>query len=192
MSHRSQEPPLNKSGEEVDIDDVFEELEELEEIVDSDAEREQVRETMHTLRQTRHRPFRRLTDRFDSRDVGEALVGSFVFGMPMIVEDGTLEIGRYIARNPLYFWITLGFGFVLVYGILHAVEFERVQADLIGGVLPVRILGILLIAASMAIGLMTIWGRVEWTTPWIALGQITVTGIVMAVGASLGDILPGT
>lgn len=81
---------------------------------------------------------------------------------------------------------------MLVYGILHSVEFERVEEDLIGGLIPVRLISILLIAGSMAIGLMTIWGRVEWTTTWIALGQITVTAIVMAVGASLGDILPGT
>lgn len=89
---------------------MFEDLEELEDLVDTDEEREQVRETMHTLRQTSRRPFRRLTDRFDSRDVGEALVGSFVFGIPMIVEDGTLEIGQYIARNRLYFLLTLPSG----------------------------------------------------------------------------------
>ena len=82
---------------------------------------------MHALRWTRHRPFRRLRDSFDSRDVGETLVGSFVSRLSMIVEDGTLEICRYIAVNPLYFLVTLAFGFVLVYGILHAVNSRELK-----------------------------------------------------------------
>lgn len=192
MSHDSQNSSKRERDDEVDIDDVFDDLEELKELVDSDEERERVRETMDALRRTRRPPFQRLRDNFDSRDVGEALVGSFVFGMPMIVEDGTLDIGRYIARNPLYFLVTLFFGLTLVYGILHAVKFEKIEADLIYGIIPIRLISIPLIAGLMAFGLMTIWGRVEWATPWVALGQITVTAIAMAVGASLGDILPGT
>lgn len=185
-------PPTEEIGEAVDIEDVFEELKELEGLVDSGQERRQVRKTMWALHHARHRPLGRLKDTFDSRDVGEALVGSFVFGMPMIVENGTLEIGQFIALNPFYFLITIAFGFTLVYGILHAVEFEKVEGDLIRGLIPLRLISIPTIAGVMALGLMTLWGRVEWSSPWIAAGQVTVTAIVMAVGASLGDILPGT
>jgi hypothetical protein len=70
-----------------DIEDVLDELEEPEEAVDTDAEREQVRETMRVARRaTRPKPLGRVRNSFGSRDLGEALVGSFVFGMPMIVE----------------------------------------------------------------------------------------------------------
>jgi hypothetical protein len=40
--------------------------------------------------------------------------------------------------------------------------------------------------------LLTLWGRVAWTEPYVASGQLAVTAIVMAVGASLGDILTET
>jgi hypothetical protein len=194
MSFASRELSSDEDDDEAfDVEDVLDELEELEEIVDSPEELEQVRETMRVLRRaSRPRLLGRLRDSFDSRDAGEAFIGSFLFGIPMIVEDGTLEIGRFIAQNVLYYSITIAVGAVLVYAILHAVEFEKVEADLLFGVLPVRLISILLIACVTALGLMTIWGRAEWSTPSIAVGQITVTAIVMAVGASLGDVLPGT
>ena len=53
------------------IDDA---MDEPEDIVDTDAEREQVRETMRTLRRTRRpRPFGRIRSCFDVRDAGAAL-----------------------------------------------------------------------------------------------------------------------
>jgi hypothetical protein len=39
--------------------------------------------------------------------------------------------------------------------------------------------------------MMTMWGRVDWTEPWIALCRTTVIWTGMAIGASLSDILPG-
>jgi hypothetical protein len=178
-------PPANP-----DIADAMEELAELEEFVDSPAEREQVREAMRTLRRTRRQPFGRLREGFDLRDAGEALVGSFVFGIPMVVEGGTLEVGGFIAGRPAVLGLTVLLGLALVLGILRAVEFEKVEADLIGGVLPFRLVGILAIAAGTAVVLMTAWGRVDWTQPRVAASQTLVTAVVMAVGASLGDILP--
>jgi hypothetical protein len=174
-----------------DIEDAMEELEELEELVDSAEERRQVREAMRTLRRTRPRPFGRLREGFDLRDAGEALVGSFVFGIPMVVEGGTLEIGAYIADKPLYIAATALFGFTLVLGILRAVEFEKVEEDYLFGLVPARLLGIIAIAVGMALLLMTVWGRADWSQSAVAGGQTLVTAVVMAVGASLGDILPG-
>ncbi|NHN43275.1 DUF2391 family protein [Halorubellus sp. JP-L1] len=173
-----------------DIDDVFDELEALEDLVDSEAEQQQVRETMQALRRSRNRPFVRLRSGFDGRDVGEAVVGSFVFGMPMVVEEGTLEIGSHIAASPLLYVPTVALGFATVYGILHAAEFEKIEEDLIADTVPLRIVSIPIIAIVMALLLMTMWGRVDWSTPTVALGQVTITAIVMAVGASIGDILP--
>lgn len=186
----------DRSRDDVDpdpsLDDAMAELEELEDLVDSQAERRQVRETMRTLRDARPRPFGRLRDNFDLRDAGEALVGSFVFGIAMIVEEGTLEIGAYIAPRPLYIGLTALFGLAFVLGILRAVEFEKVKSDLLFGLVPVRLLGVLFIAGATALILMTVWGRVDWSTPRVAASQTLVAAVVMAVGAALGDILPGT
>lgn len=174
-----------------DIDDVFEELEELERLVDTPAEREQVQETMRTLRRAGGLGlFTGFRSAFGSRDAGEAMVGSFLIGMPMVVEGGTLEIGAFIAANPAYFWLTLLFGVVPTLGILHAAGFDEIAADRLFGVVPVRLVSVLAIAGLMAVGLMTVWGRVDWATPGVALAQSTVVATVMAVGASIGDVLP--
>jgi len=176
----AQEPP--------DIDDA---LRELEDIVGSGEEREQVRETVRTLWEAKDpRLFGRIRSAFDVRDAGEALVGSLVFGVPMLVEDGTIDVGAYLAVNPPYFLLTLALGLVVTVGILHAVRFEEVESDLVLGVVPRRLVGILVIAGVTAAMLMTAWGRVDWAEPWVATCQTTVTAVVMAIGAALGDILP--
>ncbi len=175
-----------------DLGDAMEELEELEGIVDSPEEREQVREAMRTLRHARPQPFGRLRDSFDSRDAGEALVGSVLFGIPMVVEDGTFEAGAYIATRPLHIALTATLGLALVLGILRAVEFDKIEADMLFGVIPIRLVGILTIAAVTATLLVTVWGRVDWADPQVAASQVLVTAVVMAVGASLGDVLPGS
>lgn len=174
------------------LQDAMDELAELADIVDSTEEREQVREAMDSLEAARPRPFGRLRDSFGLRDAGEALVGGFIFGIPMVVEQGTFEIGAYLATRPLALGLTAVLGLVLVLGILRAVEFEKVQDDLVFGRIPVRLLGILFISVLLAITLLTVWGRVDWGQPRVAGSQTLVTAIVMAIGASLGDILPGT
>lgn len=187
----TQSDPPPDGVDDPDMGDVFEDLEELEALVDSTEERERVRETMRTLHHAREQSrFGRLKGAFGTRDAGEALVGSFLFGIPMIVEDGTLAAGRYIAQRPLFFGLTVVFGVTLTVGILHAAGFEDIEADRLFGIVPVRLLGVLVIAVGMAFGLLTLWGRIDWTNPWIATGQSTVTAMVMAVGAALGDILP--
>ena len=95
------------------------------------------------------------------------LVGSFIFGIPMVVEGGTLEIGEAIVDSVPTMVGTGLFGF-----------------------LPVRLLSILVIAATLSIGLMTAWGRVDWADPSVAIAQCLLTAVVMAVGAAIGDILP--
>jgi len=178
--------------EDPDLEDAMDELEELEALVDSPEEREQVREAMRTLRQARPRPFGRLRSAFGPRDAGEALVGSVLFGIPMVVEDGTPDAGAHIATRPLALVLTAVVGVGLVVGILRAVEFQEVEAALLFGVIPVRLVGVLVIAAVSAFVLLTIWGRVDWAEPQVAAGQTLVTALVMAVGASLGDILSET
>jgi uncharacterized membrane protein len=174
-----------------DIDDVLEELADLEEIVDSQAERTKVRAAMRTARRaSRLRSFGRIRSAFDLRDAGEAFVGSFIFGLPMVVEEGTLEIGAAIAGSPVALTLTAIVGLVVVLGILYAAGFEHVESDLQFGFVPVRLVSILVIATGLSVGLMTLWARVDWSDPSVAAAQCLVTAIVMAVGASLGDILP--
>jgi hypothetical protein len=88
--------------------------------------------------------------------------------------------------------VTVLLGLSLVVGIFHAVKFERVEGDFLFAVVPLRLLGILAIALGLATLLLTVWGRVDWADPVVATGQTTVTAIIMAVGASLGDVLPET
>jgi len=174
-----------------DIDDVLTELDELEELVDGEEERRQVREAMRTARKVRPEGvIGRYRTQFGSRDAGEALVGSFVFGLPMIVEGGALEIGRFIAERPPVFLLTLLFGGAVVVGILRAGEFERVVEDRVFGVVPLRPLAIVAIAGGLAVALMTGWGRVSWSEPAVAGGQTLLVAIAMSIGASIGDILP--
>lgn len=183
--------PDEEIPEEPDVDDAIEELEELAEFVDDPDERRRVNRTIRVLeRAKKPQLVGRFTERFDLDDAGEALVGAVIFGIPMIVEDGTLTVGEFVAGRTDYFVLTVVFGLVLVVGILSAVDFAEVEADLLFGLVPRRLLGILAIAVGTATFLMTAWGRVSWATPWVATAQVTVTAIVMAVGAAIGDILP--
>jgi hypothetical protein len=109
-----------------------------------------------------------------------------------VVEAGTLEIGRFIAIGPLSLAITVALGLALVPGILRAVGFEKIAADRLFGLVPDRPVGILVIAFGLALVLMTVRGRVDRARPDVAASQRLVTGTVMATGAALGDILPGT
>lgn len=175
-------------------DELLDQLEELEEVADSKEERRLVRESIRAARRAATpRVFGRVIRGFDLRDAGEAFVGSLVFGIPMLVEQGTLEIGEFISTNPLYFLLTLLMGVGITIGILYVVDFQRVEiVNPIFGVVPRRLVGILAISFGTATIMMTVWGRVSWGEPWLALCQVTVTFVVMAIGASLGDILPGT
>lgn len=177
--------------EDPDIDDAIEELEELVELVDRDVEREQVDRTIRVLQRARRpRLVGRFSEAFGLGDAGEALVGAVVFGIPMIAEDGTLAIGAYVATRPEFWLLTVAFGLLAVVGILQAVDFAAVEEDLIAGLVPRRLVGILLIAIGSAALLMTVWGRVSWAEPWVATCQVTVTAVVMALGGAIGDILP--
>ena len=136
---------------------VGEAIDELEELVDSPTERAQVREARRALVRARPRPFGRLRSSFGLRDAGEAFVGSFVFGVPMVVEEGTLEVGAFIATRPALAALTGLLGLAAVLGILRAVEFGKVEEDLLFGLVPVRLLGVIVVAAVTATALMTAW-----------------------------------
>ncbi|MBP1986502.1 DUF2391 domain-containing protein [Halolamina salifodinae] len=137
--------------------------------------------------------FGRVIKGFDRHDAAEALVGSVVFGIPMVIEGGTLEAGVFLSSHPLYFFGTLAFGMAMVVGLLYVAEIQDVRVvDPVLGVIPRRPVGLITIAGLTAFGTMTAWGRVDWTEPWVALCQTAVCFVGMAIGGALGDILPGS
>lgn len=182
------------TGRPPDLLDVIENLEDLLAAVDSPETRDQVEETISVARHVRTGAvFGRVIRGFDRADAAEALVGSLLFGIPMIIEGGTLEVGAFIATRPAYFAGTLLLGVGVVYGILYVANIQHVEVvSPILGVVPRRFAGVVVIAFATSLGLMTAWGRVDWAAPHVAFAQVVVVFVGMAIGAALGDILPGS
>ncbi|WP_137287483.1 DUF2391 domain-containing protein [Halorussus salinisoli] len=182
------------SPEDPELEDLLDELETLEDTVDDPEEREQVRETMRVARRvSTPRAFGRVIRGFDRHDAAEAAVGSIVFGVPMLVEGGTLEVGAFLATHPLALVGTLVGTVAVVVGVLYVAEIQQVEIHQpFFGLVPRRLAGVLGISFATAVVLMTGWGRVEWTDPWLAVCQTAVTFAPMALGGALGDILPGS
>lgn len=180
-------------GESTDVDALLTELEALEASVDDPDAREQLDRTIRVARRLETGAFGRVVQGFDRYDAAEALVGSVVFGLPMLVEGGTLEVGAFVATHPLYLLGTLAAGVGLVVGLLYFTQIQDVRVvNPLLGVVPRRVAGVLGIAAATAAVAMTAWGRVDWADPWVATCQVSVCFVAMALGGALGDILPGT
>lgn len=177
--------------------DVLTYLEELEDDIEAPEQRRTIRKAIAAARRTTTAPPRLfgnvIRNGFGRGDVGEALVGSVVFGIPMLVEDGTLTVGTYLAGTPLFSLLTLCFGIAMAIGILYVAEFQQVEVvNPIFGIIPRRLVGVVGTAFITAVFLMALWGRADWTQPWIAYNQTLVAFVPMVIGAALGDILPAT
>jgi len=179
--------------EETGMSDLFDHLEELEDIVDSPAEREQVREALRAARDVEESPvFGQVVFGFDRSDAAEALLGSLLFGIPMFVEGGTQEVGEFVATHPVFFAATTLLTVGLVVSILYVADFQDVRVmNPIFGIFPRKLVGVLLVSVGTALFMMTAWGRVDWAQPWLAICQISVAWVPMSIGAALGDLLPG-
>jgi len=179
----------------VDMGDLFDELQELEELVVTDAAREQVRETMRVAMaaSAAASPFGRVIRGFDRSDLAEALLGSLLFGIPMAVEGGTQEVGAFLAPRPEYLVGTVLFAVGLVVGIIYVADFQDVRVHKpIFGLLPRRLVGVVGVSLLMAGLLLTAWGRVDWAEPGLAVANVVVAFVPMSIGAALGDLLPGS
>jgi len=184
-----------RSGDDPELSDLFDELEELADTVDSPQEREQVEETMRLAVEASQTDgtFGRIIWGFDRSDLAEALLGSLLFGIPMAVEGGTQEVGEFLAGRPLYLIGTALFAVLLTTGVLYVADIQDVRVkNRILGLVPRRLAGVLSVSFVTAVALLTAWGRVDWSSPTLALASVLVAFVPMSVGAALGDILPGT
>jgi len=190
---RERESGENGTTDSPDMSDLFDDLAELEAAVDSPAERERVRETMRTAMEVEGSGvFGKVISGFDRSDAAESLLGALLFGIPMFVESGTQEVGLFIADRPSFLLATNAMAVGLVIGILYIADFQDVRVrNPILGIFPRKLVGVLGIASTTAVFMMTAWGRVDWADPWLAVCQISVAFVPMAIGAALGDLLPG-
>jgi uncharacterized membrane protein len=182
-------------AESADMGDLFDELEELEELVVGDAAREQVRETMRVAMEASASvgPFGRVIRGFDRGDLAEALLGSLLFGIPMAVEGGTQEVAVFLTSHPGALGVTFLFAVGMVIGIIYVADIQDVRVyKPILGLIPRRLVGVTGISFLTAVCLLTVWGRVDWATPWLALANVVVAFVPMSIGAALGDLLPGS
>mgnify|MGYP000144453194 CR=1 FL=1 len=181
--------------ESADMGDLFDELQELEDLVVTDAAREQVRETMRVAMaaSAAASPFGRVIRGFDRSDLAEALLGSLLFGIPMAVEGGTQEVGAFLAPRPGYLVGSFLFAVGLVVGIIYVADFQdvRVHKPLLG-LIPRRLVGVLGVSLLTATLLLTGWGRIDWGSPALAAANVVVAFVPMSIGAALGDLLPGS
>jgi uncharacterized membrane protein len=176
-----------------DLGELYDQLRELEETVDSPEERELVREALRTTVAVEPGPFGRIVYGFDRADAAESLLGALVFGIPMFVEGGTQEVGSFLAGRPLLLCATVAAAVGVTMAVLYVADIQdvRVKHRLLG-LVPRRLAGVLGIALLTALVGMTAWGRVDWARPVVAFSQVAVAFGPMAVGAALGDILPGS
>ncbi|QZY00250.1 DUF2391 family protein [Halobaculum rubrum] len=187
--------PDGSESTEATVEDLIEELETLEDVVDDTEERRRVRGAMRTARDLatpKPSVFGTVVRGFDRGDIAEAFLGSVLFGVPMLVEGGTTEIGAYLGANPAFLVGTALVTVLLVVGIVYVADFQdvRVHRPFLG-IVPRRLVGVLGVAAFTAVVGLTAWGQIDWADPTVALGSTVVAGLPMAVGAALGDLLPG-
>ena len=178
-----------------DIGDVFDQLEELANTVDSDEERQQVEKAMElTIDATEgDGAFGQVIWGFDRADAAEALLGSLLLGIPMAVEGGTAEVGLFLTAHPLFLVGTFLFSICLTTGVLYIAEIQDVRVKTrLFGLVPRRLAGVLSISFLTAFVMLTAWGRISWAEPWVAFANVVVAFVPMSVGAALGDILPGS
>lgn len=179
----------------IDVSDVMRQLDELEQTVDSSNERRDVRRIKTMLHVI---PGRKTIRKYTGRDVAEGFVGGIVFSLPLLVEDGVFEIAEWFASwwvgpIPIMLVANVLFITVIVAGLLYYTDFREIKEHPILGFIPRRLVALLVISLVVAAGSMFLWGRLheEDPTQLEQVGRITVIWAAAALGATLGDMLPG-
>lgn len=166
-------------------------LEELASTVDDRDERRAVRRALRLLEEFPEKAggIRKCT----RRDVAESFVGSILVSLPLLVEDGVFEIAVYLLSDLRLLALDLLFLLGTTIGLLYAADFRELTVTRpLFGVIPRRLVSVLVVSFLTAAFMMTLWGRLEsWSDPGGALSRVVVVWTVAAFGAALGDILPG-
>jgi len=181
------------------VDELGHQFDELESTVDSDAGRRRVqRMREETVQAAIDDAFGSEINKYTSRDIAEAFVGSIFFSIPFLVEDGVFDVAEYflsfrIGLFPVFFLLNAVFVIGMIYALVYWAGPQDVQITRpIFGFIPRRLVGIAVVSFLTAAALMTMWGRVDnWQQPVVALARISVVWTVASFGAALGDILPG-
>ncbi|WP_136715165.1 DUF2391 domain-containing protein [Halorientalis salina] len=181
----SDEPPT--------MGDLLDELDDYHDSLADPQRRERIQDIIETAQDVEEPAvFGRTIAVFDRGDIAEGLLGSVLFGVPMMVEGGTQEVGAFIATNPAYLAGTIGFALSMAVGILYVADFQDVRIHKpIFGLIPRRLVSVVGVAALTSVALSTAWGRVDWADPMLAFSTCAVAFVPMVIGAALGDILPG-
>jgi uncharacterized membrane protein len=174
---------------EANIDDVLRQLEDLSETVDDDEERREVRRAMSMVESL---PFGGAIEKYTTRDIAQAFVGSIVFSMPFLVEDGVYEIARHFLDSPAFLAGNAFFVVFVAAGLLYWSDIRDVRVHRpLFGVIPRRLLGVLVVSFVTAALTMALWGRLDGVTSGVAFARVSVVWTAASFGAALGDILPG-
>ncbi|MFB6152831.1 MAG: DUF2391 family protein [Halodesulfurarchaeum sp.] len=179
---------------EATVGELLDDLEALEDMLDSPEARDKVEEAMETAARVRQPGvFGRVIRGYDLADLSESLLGALLFGIPMFVEGGTYEIGAFLATRPALLVGTHVVTLLLVIGILYVADFQEVRVYRpLFGLIPRRLVGVLGVSFLTASVMMTLWGTIDWATPMEAFAAVSVAYLPMSIGAALGDILPGS
>lgn len=180
---------------EYEIRDVFEQLNQLEENVSSSDERREVRRVRRMLENV---PGAERIKKYTTKDIAEGFVGGIIFALPLLVEDGVFEIADwfvtfFVGPIPVFLVINVLFIVSLTAGLLYFTDIRDVQMRLLFGFIPKRLTMSLSISLVVAAGMMFMWGRLHAEDPATIeqFSRVTVIWAAAALGAALGDILPG-
>jgi uncharacterized membrane protein len=181
------------------VEELNVQFDDLESVVSDSSNREEVnRIREETIQATLDTTFGDRIQKYTSRDIAEAFVGSIFFAIPFLVEDGVFEIADFflsfqIGVFPVFFLLNTAFVFLMILALVYWAGPQDVHVSRpIFGFIPRRLVGIATVSFLTAAALMTMWGRVgNWQDPVVALARISVVWTVASFGASLGDILPG-
>ncbi len=182
-----------REEESIDLERVRSELEELEESVDSSHEQKEVRHVIRLVERLPSSSVRAHIQKFTRRDIAEAFVGSILISLPLLVEDGVFDIADHFVETPIFLVLNAVFVVGLTGGLLYYAEFRSVAVYRpIFGIIPRRLLAVIVISLLTATFMMTLWGRVNgWSDLFVAASRISVVWTAAAFGGALGDILPG-
>ncbi len=171
-------------------------LEDLEDTVDDPSERravERARRLVDEFGDDEPDETDETIRKFTRRDIAEAFVGAILVSLPLLVEDGVFAIAATLRAAPWLWTLNVAFLLAMTVGLLYVADFREITITRpIFGLVPRRLLGVLLVSFLTAAFTMTLWGRLDgWSDPAVALSRISVVWTVATFGAAIGDILPG-